>query len=155
MAPVLNWLSADDVPKSVSVVREAARQAGRDPGAIEITARLIINVDPPTPHLAQSLGLGLLISILADSERQAVQLSLLVLLGSVFFSGFALPVAEFAAPVQAASYLLPATSGIRLAQDVMLRGGIEAPWVAGVLAALACALLLACWLLVRRGMRPI
>ncbi len=122
---------------------------------IEITARLIINVDPPTPHLAQSLGLGLLISILADSERQAVKLSLLVLLGSVFFSGFALPVAEFAAPVQAASYLLPATSGIRLAQDVMLRGGIEAPWVAGVLAALACALLLACWLLVRRGMRPI
>jgi probable F420-dependent oxidoreductase len=47
---VLNWLSADDVSKSVSVVREAARQAGRDPGAIEITARLLINVDPPTPE---------------------------------------------------------------------------------------------------------
>ena len=46
---ILNWLSPDDVPKSVSVVREAARKAGRDPDAIEITARLMINVDPPTP----------------------------------------------------------------------------------------------------------
>ncbi len=47
---VLNWLSPDDVPKSVSVVREAARKAGRDPDTIEITARLMIHVDPPTPE---------------------------------------------------------------------------------------------------------
>jgi probable F420-dependent oxidoreductase len=46
---ILNWLSAADVPKSVAVVREAARAAGRDPSAIEITARLLINVDPPSP----------------------------------------------------------------------------------------------------------
>src|SRR5205809_1530209 len=44
---VLNWLSADDVPKSVAVVREAAARAGRDPASVEITARLLINVDPP------------------------------------------------------------------------------------------------------------
>src|SRR5881396_724019 len=46
---ILNWLAADDVPKSVAVVREAAARAGRDPGAIEITARLLVNVDPPGP----------------------------------------------------------------------------------------------------------
>lgn len=45
---VFNWLSAADVRKSVSVVREAARKVGRDPDAIEITARLLINVDSPT-----------------------------------------------------------------------------------------------------------
>ncbi|PWU25047.1 MAG: LLM class F420-dependent oxidoreductase, partial [Candidatus Rokuibacteriota bacterium] len=45
---ILNWLSPDDVAKSVSVVRQAATKAGRDPDAIEITARLIIDVDPPT-----------------------------------------------------------------------------------------------------------
>ena len=45
---ILNWLSAGDVPKSVRVVREAATKAGRDPQAIEISARLFINVDPPT-----------------------------------------------------------------------------------------------------------
>ena len=47
---VLNWLSPDDVRRSVGVVREAARLAGRDADAIEITARLLINVDPPTPE---------------------------------------------------------------------------------------------------------
>jgi probable F420-dependent oxidoreductase len=46
---VINWLSADDVPKSVAVVRAAAKAAGRDPADIEITARLIVHVDPPSP----------------------------------------------------------------------------------------------------------
>src|SRR5205823_13620554 len=42
-----NWLSAGGVPEAVAGVREAAARAGRDPGAIEITARLLVNVDPP------------------------------------------------------------------------------------------------------------
>lgn len=46
---ILNWLAVEDVPQSVAVVRDAARAAGRDPAAIEITARLLINVDPPGP----------------------------------------------------------------------------------------------------------
>ena len=45
---ILNWLSADDVRKSVAVVRQAAQQAGRDPVSLEITARLFVSVDPPT-----------------------------------------------------------------------------------------------------------
>ncbi|MCS6925156.1 MAG: LLM class F420-dependent oxidoreductase [Candidatus Binatia bacterium] len=47
---ILNWLSASDVRKSVGVVRTAAEQAGRDPGAVEITARLFLCIDPPTPE---------------------------------------------------------------------------------------------------------
>jgi alkanesulfonate monooxygenase SsuD/methylene tetrahydromethanopterin reductase-like flavin-dependent oxidoreductase (luciferase family) len=47
---IINWLAAADVPKSVAVCREAARAAGRDPEAFEITARLLINVDPPSPE---------------------------------------------------------------------------------------------------------
>jgi probable F420-dependent oxidoreductase len=47
---IINWLSANDVPKVVSVVREAAKKAGRDPEAIEITARLFVCVDPLTPE---------------------------------------------------------------------------------------------------------
>ena len=47
---ILNWLSPDDVPRSVGVVREAARRAGRDADAIEVTARLFINLDPPGPE---------------------------------------------------------------------------------------------------------
>lgn len=44
---ILNWLSADDVKKSVAVVRNAAAAAGRDPDQTEITARLMVNIDPP------------------------------------------------------------------------------------------------------------
>lgn len=44
---ILNWLAASDVPRVVGIVREAAARAGRDPAAVEITARLLINVDPP------------------------------------------------------------------------------------------------------------
>ena len=102
--------------------------------------------------IVASLGLGLLISIVSDSERQAVQLSLLVLLASVFFSGFVLPITEFSDPVRTAAYAIPVTSGIGLMQDVMLRGAIREPWEAMLLAAIGLVLLLACWLLLRRNM---
>jgi alkanesulfonate monooxygenase SsuD/methylene tetrahydromethanopterin reductase-like flavin-dependent oxidoreductase (luciferase family) len=45
---ILNWLAPVDVPRCVAVVREAARRAGRDPEAIEITCRLFCHVDPPS-----------------------------------------------------------------------------------------------------------
>lgn len=102
--------------------------------------------------IVASLGLGLLISIVSDSERQAVQLSLLVLLGSVFFSGFVLPIEEFSEPVRSMAYAIPVTHGIRLTQDFMLRGWTDAVWEIYVLAAIALVLLVACWLLLRRSM---
>jgi ABC-2 type transport system permease protein len=89
-----------------------------------------------------SLGLGLLISIISDSERQAVQLSMLVLLASVFFSGFVLPLEEFLPQVRWFAYALPVTHGIRLLQDVMLRGGTYAVWEIWALAGVGAALFL-------------
>jgi probable F420-dependent oxidoreductase len=47
---IINWLSAEDVKKAVPLVREAAAKAGRDPNAIEITARLFVGIDPVTPE---------------------------------------------------------------------------------------------------------
>ncbi|MEO8541581.1 MAG: LLM class F420-dependent oxidoreductase [bacterium] len=47
---IINWLSAEDCKKSIAVVREAAAKAGRDPEKIEITARLMVNIDPPSPE---------------------------------------------------------------------------------------------------------
>jgi ABC-2 type transport system permease protein len=69
-----------------------------------------------------SLGAGLLISLVADSERQAVQLAMLLLIVSVFFSGFVLPVDQFRSIARYVSYLLPVSYGIQLLQDIMLRG---------------------------------
>lgn len=100
-----------------------------------------------------SLGIGLIISVVSDSERQAVQLALLLLLASVFFSGFVLPVSEFHEGVQYLAYLLPVTHGIKLLQDFMLRGETTAWWQLGVLAALALIFLLLTVVLLRRQMR--
>lgn len=100
-----------------------------------------------------SLGMGLLISVIADSERQAVQLALLLLLASVFFSGFVLPINEFREGVQYAAYALPVTHGIQLLQDLMLRGSTEASWQLGVLAVLGVVLLILTVIALRRTMR--
>jgi ABC-2 type transport system permease protein len=99
-----------------------------------------------------SLGLGLLISAVADSERQAVQLSLLVLLASVFFSGLVLPIGEFHELVRAAAHLLPVTAGIRLLQDAMLRGGTYAGYLIGVLLVITLVYFLLTAILLRRQM---
>ena len=69
-----------------------------------------------------SLGLGFLISALARSELQAVQVSMLLLIASGFFAGFLFPLAQMQGPAVAISYLLPATYGISALQDVMIRG---------------------------------
>jgi ABC-2 type transport system permease protein len=98
-----------------------------------------------------SLGLGMLISSVSDSERQAVQLAMLVLLASVFFSGFVLPLDEFSAPVQKIAYLLPVTHGIRLLQDFMLRGSTSAEWQIWALGIIGAVLFLATALSLRRA----
>jgi len=72
--------------------------------------------------LFTALGFGFLISLLAKTEMQAVQYAMLLLLGSVFFSGFFLDLRNLWEPVRVVSYLLPATYAIQLLQDIMLRG---------------------------------
>jgi ABC-2 type transport system permease protein len=103
--------------------------------------------------LLASLGVGLAIAVVSDSERQAVQLSLLVLIASVFFSGFVLSIDQFNAPVRALAYLIPVTHGIRLIGDLMLRGGTTQTWEFAALAAIAFATLAVAWVLLRRSMR--
>jgi ABC-2 type transport system permease protein len=102
--------------------------------------------------LLASLGIGLVIAVVSDSERQVVQLSLLVLLASVFFSGLVLSIDEFSAPLRTMAYALPVTSGIQLIQDLMLRGVVIQTWQYGVLALIASATSIFSWLLLRHGM---
>ncbi len=101
-----------------------------------------------------SLGLGLFISLVSDSERQAVQLSMLVLLFSVFFSGFVLEVQQFREPIRALSYALPVTYGIAIFQDVMLRGVLRDPAMLGSLAAIGGVLFLLSAVRLRGVLRP-
>ena len=102
--------------------------------------------------LLASIGLGLVVAVVSDSERQVVQLSLLILLASVFFSGFVLPLEEFNPPVQALAFLLPVTHAIRLMQDTMLRGTTIYAWEFAALAGIAVVTMLIAWVGLRRSM---
>ena len=94
-----------------------------------------------------------MVAAVSDSERQAVQLALLLLLASVFFSGFVLGTDEFSEPVRSLTALLPVTNGIQLISDVMLRGSTDAVAAVGALIAEAVAYTGIAWLILRRAMR--
>lgn len=83
--------------------------------------------------MAYSLNLGFLISAWARSRSQAIQMSMLALLGSIFFSGFFVPLSDFAPVVRALSYSLPVTYGIELLRQVTLRGEPPQPIFLGAL----------------------
>ena len=96
-----------------------------------------------------SLGLGFALSLAAASERQAVQFSMLALLGVVFFSGFALPLKALQQPALSVSYVLPATYGAVLLQDLMLRGVRGSDGFLLALGLMAVALFGVSWFLLR------
>jgi len=96
--------------------------------------------------LFPSIGIGLFISALSDSEEQSILVSMLLFLGSILFTGLFLNLNLLWSPLRIISYLFPATYGIRLVQDVMLRGDsvamirIEILVVLGLLFSLAASI---------------
>lgn len=99
-----------------------------------------------------SLGYGFAISATSGTDSQAVQASMLVLLASMFFSGFVFPLAQILVPVRYIGYLLPVTYGIVSLQDVMLKG-IPPPWfMLAALASMGVVLFAFSWWRYRRAM---
>ncbi len=74
-----------------------------------------------------SLGLGFLISALSGSDSQAIQLAMISLLLSIFFSGFFIALSSFAWPALPVAYAIPMTHGLAGFQNVMLKGIPVAP----------------------------
>lgn len=72
--------------------------------------------------LYTSLAMGFAISSISQTDSQAVQYSMIVLLASIFFSGFFIALHRLLTGVHLVSWLLPATYGTALLQDIMLRG---------------------------------
>ena len=68
------------------------------------------------------LSLGLLISTKAENTMQAFQMTLAILLPTVFFSGFIFPRETMPAIFYGISTLLPATYFIELMRAIILRG---------------------------------
>jgi ABC-2 type transport system permease protein len=101
-----------------------------------------------------SLGLGFALSGLARSDSQAVQYSMVVLLVSIFFTGFVLPLDQLTAPVRYVSYLVPGTYGIAGLQDVVFRGQMAEPAMVGGLVLYAVVMAMLAGLALRRDVEP-
>jgi len=97
-----------------------------------------------------SLGLGFMLSGLSETDSQAVQYAMIVLLLTIFFTGFVLSLEQLAAPVQVVSYLLPATYGIQALHDIVFRGTAVDPVILAGLAGYAVVMAVGAWFVVRR-----
>lgn len=102
--------------------------------------------------LFTSLGVGFLISLISETDTQAVQYSMLLLLASIFFSGFFLDLRLMKEPITFLAWSLPATYGIRMLQDIMLRGSSAPPLVFLGIAAIGIVLFLIDWVLLKKKM---
>jgi ABC-2 type transport system permease protein len=102
--------------------------------------------------LFTSLGFGFIISLISQTESQAVQYTMIMLLTSVFFSGFLMALDMIWEPVQILSWSLPTTYGIVLLRDIFLRGNPADPILLSGLTAIGLFLALLAWLLMRRQM---
>ncbi|MEH6583941.1 MAG: ABC transporter permease [Halioglobus sp.] len=72
--------------------------------------------------ISASLTLGLMISTVARTQLQAMQMTLFVLIPSILLSGFMFPFEAMPKLAQHIAELLPATHFIRLVRGVVLRG---------------------------------
>ncbi len=73
-------------------------------------------------YIVVNLALGFLISTLAQSQMQAMQLSFFTLLPSILLSGFMFPFAAMPQWAQMIGSVIPATHFLRLTRKVMLKG---------------------------------
>jgi ABC-2 type transport system permease protein len=76
-----------------------------------------------------SLGIGFVISCVSNTDSTAVQLSMLALLASIFFSGFFLPLDNFTASMFPLINSIPLTHAIQGFQDIWLKGIAPRPEV--------------------------
>lgn len=100
--------------------------------------------------LFTSISIGFVISLVSQTDSQAVQYTMLALLASVFFGGLLLNLEALLPPVRVISGLLPTTYGIILLRDIMLRGAAPDFLPTALLFALGIVLCIVAGLMLRR-----
>ena len=79
--------------------------------------------------LATTLGIGLLISTVANTQQEAMMTTMFITLPSIFLSGFFFPLAAMPFWLQALSYLIPLRYFLIIARGIVLKGvGLQALW---------------------------
>ena len=81
-------------------------------------------------YIMASLFIGILISILVETQQQAMLISLVALMmPTLLLSGFMFPVENMPAPLQVISKFIPASWYYKIIKNIMIKGtGIEVVW---------------------------
>jgi ABC-2 type transport system permease protein len=97
---------------------------------IAVKGSLILLFGCTLLFLFGSLGLGILISTLADSQQAAFMLSsMITMLPTFILSGFVFPIRNMPEILQAITYVLPARYFLTVLRSIILKGaGLEAIW---------------------------
>jgi ABC-2 type transport system permease protein len=69
-----------------------------------------------------TVGIGVLISTVSETQGQAIQLAIMTMLPQILLSGLIFPLQAMAAGVRWIGYLLPLTYFVQIARGVMVRG---------------------------------
>lgn len=79
--------------------------------------------------LVTTLGIGLLISTVANTQQEAMITTMFVALPSIFLSGFFFPLAAMPVWLRAISYLIPLRYFLIIARGIVLKGvGLPSLW---------------------------
>ncbi len=79
--------------------------------------------------LVSTLGLGLFISTISNTQQEAMMSAMFTMLPSIFLSGFFFPLAAMPLPLQWISYAIPLRYFLIVVRGIILKGvGVEALW---------------------------
>jgi ABC-2 type transport system permease protein len=79
--------------------------------------------------LITTLGMGLLISTIANTQQEAMMTTLFTIMPSIFLSGFFFPIDAMPTWLQVVSYAIPLRYFLIIARGIILKGvGLEALW---------------------------
>jgi len=96
---------------------------------LAINGDLILLLTLTALFLITTLGIGLLISTIANTQQEAMLTTMFTLLPSIFLSGFFSPLAAMPVWLQVASYAIPLRYFLIIARGIVVKGvGASALW---------------------------
>jgi ABC-2 type transport system permease protein len=96
---------------------------------VPINGSLVLLLILAALFLITTLGLGLFISTIANTQQEAMLTTMFTILPSIFLSGFFFPLAAMPTWLQVISYVVPLRYFLIIARGIILKGvGIEALW---------------------------
>lgn len=111
---------------------------------VPVRGSLLLLFALTAPFIIASLGVGLLISTVARSQAQAMQLSFFFMLPNILLSGYIFPREAMPLPAQWIGLALPLTYFLQVLRGILLKGiGIEYVWRNTALLAVFAAVLVA------------